>query len=278
MEHTDQQTGDLELKPVSGHKKKIPIIEIFGPTVQGEGILMGQPTMFIRTGLCDYKCERCDSLHAVNPDLVKQNAEWLTQAELVTKVAGAIKNTPLITLSGGNPCIHDMSDFLQANYSGQLGGQRRAIALETQGSKWTDWVTMCDFVTISPKGPGMGEKFEPEKFNVFYEMVCNNPNFKGHWCIKVPVFDQRDLELVIEIMDHWPSTRDHMFISTGNNNPPAPAKRNQGNTELTIDEFRHFVLQSYEHILNLVMNDKRLNGICVLPQLHTLIWGNERCR
>ena len=44
----------------------IRISEIFGPTIQGEGMLIGQPTVFVRTGGCDYRCSWCDTLHAVD--------------------------------------------------------------------------------------------------------------------------------------------------------------------------------------------------------------------
>ena len=44
----------------------ILIAEIFGPTIQGEGALIGLPTVFVRTGGCDYRCSWCDSLHAVS--------------------------------------------------------------------------------------------------------------------------------------------------------------------------------------------------------------------
>ena len=42
------------------------IAEIFGPTIQGEGAVIGQPTVFVRAGGCDYRCDWCDSLHAVD--------------------------------------------------------------------------------------------------------------------------------------------------------------------------------------------------------------------
>ena len=32
------------------------IAEIFGPTIQGEGALIGEPTVFVRAGGCDYRC------------------------------------------------------------------------------------------------------------------------------------------------------------------------------------------------------------------------------
>lgn len=35
---------------------RIPVMEIFGPTVQGEGMVIGQKTMFVRTAGCDYRC------------------------------------------------------------------------------------------------------------------------------------------------------------------------------------------------------------------------------
>ena len=44
----------------------VRISEIFGPTIQGEGVLIGQPTVFVRIGGCDYRCSWCDTLHAVD--------------------------------------------------------------------------------------------------------------------------------------------------------------------------------------------------------------------
>jgi 7-carboxy-7-deazaguanine synthase len=42
----------------------ILISEIFGPTIQGEGALVGKPTVFVRTGGCDYRCDWCDTVYA----------------------------------------------------------------------------------------------------------------------------------------------------------------------------------------------------------------------
>ena len=39
---------------------KLPVLEIFGPTFQGEGRAIGQKTMFVRTAGCDYHCDWCD--------------------------------------------------------------------------------------------------------------------------------------------------------------------------------------------------------------------------
>ena len=34
----------------------ITVSELFGPTIQGEGAVLGKPTVFVRTGGCDYRC------------------------------------------------------------------------------------------------------------------------------------------------------------------------------------------------------------------------------
>src|SRR6202046_1496627 len=51
---------------------EIRISEIFGPTVQGEGPLIGRPTVFVRTAGCDYRCAWCDTLYAVLPAYHRQ--------------------------------------------------------------------------------------------------------------------------------------------------------------------------------------------------------------
>lgn len=56
---------------------RIRIAEIFGPTIQGEGVLIGEPTVFVRTGGCDYRCAWCDSLHAVES---RFRHEWKTMS------------------------------------------------------------------------------------------------------------------------------------------------------------------------------------------------------
>ena len=65
--------------------KKFRIAEIFGPTLQGEGPFVGRPSYFIRFGGCDNRCTWCDSMHAVDPVLVKQ-LPFMTTSEIITKV------------------------------------------------------------------------------------------------------------------------------------------------------------------------------------------------
>ena len=63
---------------------RIRISEIFGPTVQGEGPLIGCPTVFVRTGGCDYRCSWCDTLYAVLPEF---SGDWraMSEAEILQR-------------------------------------------------------------------------------------------------------------------------------------------------------------------------------------------------
>ena len=59
---------------------QLRIAEVFGPTIQGEGALIGEPTVFVRTGGCDYRCAWCDSMHAVDPAFRHDWANMSTDA------------------------------------------------------------------------------------------------------------------------------------------------------------------------------------------------------
>src|SRR5688572_15697251 len=128
--------------------KSILISEIFGPTIQGEGSLVGRPTVFVRTGSCDYRCSWCDTLYAVLP---QHKGDWTphTSEEVLSQVEGLTGGFPiLITVSGGNPALQPLDGLLD------LGHQRgHTFALETQGSRPQEWFSKLDHLVLSPKPP-----------------------------------------------------------------------------------------------------------------------------
>src|SRR5690625_266404 len=81
----------------------IPVLEIFGPTIQGEGMVIGQKTMFVRTAGCDYSCSWCDSKFtwdgSEKHNIRKMNAEEIL-AELIKEGGDCFGH---VTISGGNP-------------------------------------------------------------------------------------------------------------------------------------------------------------------------------
>src|SRR6266566_8191152 len=111
----------------TGTTRTIMVSESFGPTIQGEGSLIGRPTVFVRTGGCDYRCTWCDTLYAVLPEY---RDDWvpMTPAEIMARVNELAGGKPvLVSLSGGNPALQPLAPLIA------LGRERgHSFALETQ--------------------------------------------------------------------------------------------------------------------------------------------------
>ena len=119
----------------------IPVLEIFGPTFQGEGRAIGQKTMFVRTAGCDYHCAWCDSAFTWDGS---EKPKRMTADEIIAEL-DKLGAYDYVTLSGGNPCL------LGANM-GELVVKLKArdvtLGIETQGSRWQTWLKDIDQVTF----------------------------------------------------------------------------------------------------------------------------------
>lgn len=255
-------------------EKKIPVLECFGPTIQGEGQMIGYQTYFLRFGLCDYKCRLCDSLHAVDPQQVKANAEWLTQEQIAGKFLEHVSHydhsTNWVTLSGGNPCIHNLEQLVDL-----LQQQGFQIAVETQGTFSPLWLLDCDKVTISPKGQGIGEKIELDKLDNFIGMFSFH-NQLDLLSLKIPVFDQRDLELASMLVQRYDKfiPHDRIYLSLGNPFPPDV----NGHSPVKYAELITILIGKYKQLFEDISIDPVLKNVRFLPQWHVFVWGNDKGR
>ncbi len=115
------------------------ISEIFY-SVQGEGILAGVPSVFVRTSGCNLRCSWCDTPYTS----WKPEGEDLSIAEIVDQVRSfaAAKH---VVITGGEPMIAagivELSEKLH-----DLGLH---ITFETAGTVFSPVV--CDLMSISPK-------------------------------------------------------------------------------------------------------------------------------
>ena len=136
------------------------IAEIFGPTIQGEGAVIGEPTVFVRAGGCDYRCSWCDSLHAVDN---AYRHEWTPMQpaavfEQIKDLSGGVP--PTVSLSGGNLALQEFAPLIEM---GQEKGY--SFALETQGSVARDWFAELDPMILSHTPPSSGETVNWEQFD-----------------------------------------------------------------------------------------------------------------
>lgn len=236
----------------------IPVLEIFGPTIQGEGMVIGQKTMFVRTAGCDYRCSWCDSAFTWDGsarDEIRQMTPEAIWEELSQIGQDRFSH---VTISGGNPAllagIGGLVQLLKEN------GIRTAI--ETQGSKWQDWLTEIDDVTISPKPPSSGMTTDMAALDrmVHTLMEQNHPGLS----LKVVVFDTDDFEYARGIHRRYPGVP--FYLQPGN------ADLSEADTP----GLREKLLESFEWLIDRAMEVPDMNDAKVLPQLHALVWGNKR--
>lgn len=114
------------------------ISEIFY-SIQGEGMLTGVPSVFVRTSGCNLRCTWCDTPYA---SWDPEGAE-MTVDDIVTAVAGY--GCGHVVLTGGEPMIFgDVGElsqrFREAGYH---------ITIETAGTVWHN--VACDLASVSPK-------------------------------------------------------------------------------------------------------------------------------
>ena len=229
------------------------IAEIFGPTIQGEGALIGEPTVFVRAGGCDYRCSWCDSLHAVESQYRHTWAPMETDA-VWAKVHALSGGQPLtVSLSGGNPAIQDFGPLIA---KGRAAGYR--FACETQGSVARPWFSDLDTLVLSPKPPSSGEVVDWEAFNACLRHGAG----ARQQVMKIVIFDEIDYQWAREV--HAQHTGLPLYLQPGNP---------EVDPDLPVDP------QALADRLGWLTEKAMADGWFtprILPQLHVLIWGNKR--
>lgn len=248
---------------------KLPVLEVFGPTIQGEGIMIGVQTTFIRSVHCDYACRRCDSKHAVEPDQYKGKEIIYTAEELFDELMKIQGHCEWVTISGGNPALWDFSAFVELC---QRAGIK--VAVETQGSVYKPWLASVDQLTISPKGPGMQE----DKADVLADLKTFMKQLTHEvvlgTAIKIPVFGEKDLDFAEKVMELVADVCQNsyvtppLYLSLGND--WIPGKDNG------LADHRNGLLDTMDVMIEAVLKRPALSHAIVLPQLHVLIYGNRQ--
>jgi 7-carboxy-7-deazaguanine synthase len=237
--------------------KTFSVIEIFGPTIQGEGAEAGLPTHFVRLGGCDYRCSWCDTMYAVEPSVVRATAQRLSSEEIVDALAGLAGAPRWVTISGGNPALHQLGPLID-----QLHARGYRIGVETQGSVWRPWLGDMDRLTVSPKPPssGMATTTHERQFVGFMAKALAS-RAAPSLTLKVVCFDEIDLGWAKQVRRGWPDVP--LFLSVGT---PVPS---QGS-------IRDAVGDGYRWLCEQVAADVELSEARVLPQLHVVAWGDRR--
>jgi 7-carboxy-7-deazaguanine synthase len=117
---------------------RISISEIY-ESRQGEGLLTGTPSIFLRTSGCNLRCSFCDTpFTSWEPE-----GQFMSLDEIVNSIEGF--SSRHIVITGGEPMLPRAMTDLTA----RLKATDRHITIETAGTIYRQ--VNCDLMSISPK-------------------------------------------------------------------------------------------------------------------------------
>lgn len=237
----------------------IPIAEIFGPTIQGEGPHVGMQTLFVRVAGCDFKCAWCDSKFAwkIDGSIKRYGTKELADILVQECNNGKCSN---VVLTGGNPCLYDFKQVIDILHDNNI-----TVDIETQGSRMPDWLLDVDLLVISPKAPSSKQ---PDVYKTVNEYMKLLTSIRQKVAIKIPVFNEEDFEFAMKyyaLVDYYreKGVDIDLYLSVGNTNTTEAG------------DISKRVLSDYEKLINMVANSY-MERVFILPQVHTLVWGNKQ--
>lgn len=183
----------------------LPINELFY-SLQGEGVLAGTPSVFVRTSGCNLRCWFCDSYHTS----WEPTHAALSVDDIVDRVA-EYERAEHVVLTGGEPLVHDESVELLE----RLADRGYHTTVETNGTIHRD--APIDLASISPKlqsstptaekdpkGDGnWAERHEDRRIDVD-ALATLVESYESQ--LKFVVTDEADLQEIENLLDRLEST------------------------------------------------------------------------
>jgi len=158
----------------------LEVNEIFGPTIQGEGKLVGNPSVFVRFGNCNMSCEgflveyetpsgikkfSCDSYHASDSAFKEQWNKYESSKPLIEKINKLLPSYLVdIVITGGEPLLYWKDSEFQKfmHYYINLGYK---ITIETNASinidlskSWHKEILFSMSVKLSNSGENLSKR------------------------------------------------------------------------------------------------------------------------
>jgi len=159
------------------------ICELF-VSIQGEGLTLGRPSLFIRTGKCSVGCKFCDTKYSWD------SGKDYSVGELVEEVKKV--SLPYLVLTGGEPLEEEELPQLLRELC-RLPFLRE-VTLETCGFLYRELPKEKLYLVLSPKPPSMGVDFKEEEVLKFLR------SYRGRVELKLTFFTEEDLNLIEDFL------------------------------------------------------------------------------
>jgi len=226
----------------------LPISEIFY-SIQGEGLNLGRPSIFIRLYYCNLYCSWCDTKYTwLNQEKAKEGIDYfLMDNEVIYK---AISSYPAnnVVITGGEPLLHQskLVDLIKL-----LKTKNYSVEIETNGTIMpkADLIDKVDLFTVSPKLANSGVKYEHRIRKDVLKLFSSLENA----VFKFVIQEKEDIEEVLSLVKELGIKNEKIFLMPEGTNPSILLSRSSWLVEIC----------------------KEFN-FKFSPRLHIMIWGNKR--
>jgi len=174
------------------------ISEIFY-SLQGEGLLAGTPSVFIRVAGCPLRCRWCDTAYAWDMEHgVQYSVDQIIQQSLLW-------HTRYVVVTGGEPFVlpDGTARVDLPALTAALRNQGKHVTIETAGISHA-LTPECDLMSVSPKLPNAGLGADHKQVN-----LDGLAYLAGHYThqVKFVVEGPDDLPYVEDVLRACPSIR-----------------------------------------------------------------------
>lgn len=101
----------MRLPTINENSREVRLVpgadQIFA-TIQGEGLVVGRPAVFVRFHGCDFACDWCDTKHSWkegSPFVTRTLTDVQSRVFALTEEFGSESNFPMLVITGGNPML-----------------------------------------------------------------------------------------------------------------------------------------------------------------------------
>lgn len=206
----------------------LPVSELFGPTIQGEGPASGRVAWFLRLGGCNLTCRDCDTPYTWDGRRYDLRAEIARRpaVDLIKQLTGA----RLLILTGGEPLLHQRSAALRLLVDAVTNSGE--VHVETNGTvPPAGWLVDNPYVefVVSPKLAGpmsqdpQHRRLVPDALTRWAELAAAG---RASW--KMVCRTPADVRAAVDLADQYQTPRSAVWVMPEGTTPGVVITRARG--------------------------------------------------
>lgn len=234
-------------------------------SIQGEGKSLGQPSVFVRTSLCNLHCVWCDTDYTwnwkgtrfvhendKNPGYQKfDRKKWIAPCP-VSEIAELVAAFPCrnVILTGGEPMLQQEPLLDLMSLLRERAGDYR-FEIETNGTlvPTSSFDAAIDQYNVSPKLENSGNTRKQREKSAAYRFFSESPKAN----FKFVVANGRDLEEVLDLCKRYAVAAEKVWLMP------------EGRTRQTLAKRRQWLVEVCKEY-----------GFRYTDRLHIEIWGSKK--